>query len=579
MAEAEGDRARAADLVRKALAMRAQDELEGAANALEAALQEDFACASAWGWLGEVRLRQGHTTAAIRCLAEARLLNPDWPRLHLWRAGLLNALGRPREASLAMERARALGLPRSERELPLAPAKSVPRAVDRRVAERPSAERFEERARALRDSGLPMEAVDDYSTAIALEPTALRYTMRGRGLFYHRHYELALLDFSRALALDPRCAQAYAARLEVQLCLERYAEAAADARAALKISPERSEIRLKLCEALALSGRRAAARKEAAGLEEMGVDAATARWMRGYLACLERDYRRAVPILESAAELAGSAALRERAGIHAVAAKLCVGGRRAKVGARGKGHLLVCGMGVRPPVSLTAEVVQALQSCDVVYKNVSGDEVSTLVRIVSRRCRPVMFRNPQDVPRTSALLLSEARRGRKVAFLTFGHPLIFGPLGLELLRRAREEGVSCTAFSAFSSIDSMLAGGGQALDFCGGNYQILSVMGQDVLQGVSRLNPKLATLLYFPEAQSGDGRRFAGFCRELLGRFPSRHPMLVFGPHHEAWEAPARRPIEELSSISQPLLIQSMVFILPIIYHDNNTVEETLESD
>jgi len=574
MADAEGDRARAADLVRKALAMRAHDELEGAANALEAALQEDFACAAAWGWLGEVRLRQGHTTAAIRCLAEARLLKEDWPRLHLWRAGLLNALGRPQEALLALERARTLGLPSPEPELPVARPKSAVgdavegdlarRAMDRRVAERPTAERFEERARGLKDIGLPMEAVDDYSTAIALEPTALRYTMRGRGLFYHRHYELALLDFAKALDLDPRCAQAYCARLDVQLCLERYDEAAADARAALEISPERSEIRLNLCEALALSGRRAAARKEFEGLEEKGVDAATAQWMRGYLACLERDYRRAVPILESAAEMAGSAALRERAGIHAVAARLCDGGRRPKAGAKAKGHLFVCGMGVRPPVSLTAEVVQALQSCDVVYKNVSGDEVSTLVRIVSLRCRPVMFRNPQDVPRTSALLLSEARRGRRVAFLTFGHPLIFGPLGLELLRSAREEGISCTSFSAFSSIDSMLAGGGPALDFCGGNYQILSVMGQDVLQGVSRLNPKLATLLYFPEAQSGDGRRFAGFCRELLGRFPSRHPMLVFGPHHEGWEAPARRPIEDLPSISQPLLIQSMVLILPV---------------
>ena len=619
--------------------LRLKDDLRGAELALEKAVALDGTLGAAWGWLGEVRLRQNEPLRAWRCLFEAEINFPDWPELFLWRGETLASQGRHAEAARAFTRAvdsgelgaRALELRARARKsagdaagaradaaavarLSRAAAVDAKTAEARSLAERgkeaaalsllssairadpgdsrlhfaraelqarlkkfdlaradlnravaldPGVDSFTRRGDFLNGYGVPMESVDDYTQALALRPSAPLFLRRARLFFGHRQFAHAFEDFARAAAAAPDWAEAFEARADALLSLNRAEEALADTALAAALEPGRPALRLKHAQALALAGKTEAALRELKAAEAQGAEPAAAGVERGLALGLARRYDQAQAELSRARKApALSLEARTRASLFAAACAAAAAARRAKKPAR-RGRVLLAGLGVAPPGTITVQTLEALAGCDVVFRNASGANIMELLRLLCPDCRPVQFRYEQDARRTSEMLLAEARKGRSVAFVTFGNPMVCGPLGDEVLRRAKEEGIATAVTGAVSSIDAMLAGAAGELGPGGGAYQVLIPTGPSL--ATAQANPAVPVLLYFP----GPGREWEAFLARFLAAYPPGHEGRLFDPHNEQWASRGRAiKLRELKTLSPQLMQQTMLLVPPVRRRD-----------
>jgi len=412
-----------------------------------------------------------------------------------------------------------------------------------------------------------MEPVDDYTQAIALQPSATLFLERGQLLAGHRQYRMALEDFTAAIALAPDSSEAYVERARVYRSLGEFNRELEDLEYALRLRPESLPIAQQRCEALALRGERDKAHLSLNELLAAGADRTWFHWVRGLMLGFDRRYAEAAQEFERAHRAAskGVANLARLAELFAVAARICAQAprrlpRKAKKRVtRGRIHL--CGAGVHPLGSITPEVILALRDCQVVFNNVISERSHEFMRLFCNDCRAVTFRYEQDVERTVQLLMREASAGRIVGYITFGHPLVLGPLARELLERTTAAGMEISVFGGYSSVDAMLAGGAQALPSSPDGYQVLAVTDRS-LGLLGQIDPRLPLLLEFPDSRMHQWME--AFLARLRRLYPAGHQGLLFGPHSEDWEAPSRSiPILELGRLDHHLLLQSLLFVPP----------------
>jgi tetratricopeptide (TPR) repeat protein len=636
----------------------------------------DAGCGWAWGWLGELRLRQGRLDDALSALDRAVALFAEWPEAFAWRGEALRQLGRNEDALRDLDHAVALGYKQYDaylsrgsarqalgdeegnlREMaaavrsspdffeaqanastdpgaakwirdtlalqkrsaqalakasaalekggpdaaltlvdealkkdPACPAAYALRAEIKAALGRgeaaledaeaavkldPSADTYARRADLAQRYGYMESALRDVSLALALGPNPSIYQWRARTFLGMRHYGLAIKDLSAALEMEPDNHELFDLRAHVNLLLGRVPQAQEDIERALNFMPKQVNLLLRRGQLLALQGKFKEAHASAATVRASAP--AWANFIDGYVYCVEKDYKSAAASFTAATAAATDrdGPLKLQAGVFGTIAKAFHGlggkdemaksakeAKSGKGGPKEKGKVYLCGLGVYPPQTATVEVLRGISECDVIFNNLPGMGMSEFLGLFCSNRRPVAFRYEQDAKLCADLVLSEVKPGRTVGFVTFGHPLLFGPLSHEIIKRCAAEKIPCKAFGAVSSMDAVLAASGQVLGYSYAGFQIFETTNARVLADIPRSNPRLPVVVYFAEGLGDEGMK--RLVVSLLEKYSPDHECLLYGPKHELWETDQERvTLGGLSKISHHKLAQGILFVPP----------------
>jgi tetratricopeptide (TPR) repeat protein/precorrin-2 methylase len=448
------------------------------------------------------------------------------------------------------------------------------RSMDEAVRLDASAEHHAKRAQLAQSYGFMEAGLKDLSISLGLAPNGELFHWRARTFLGMRHYDLAIKDITTALEIEPDNPQLYDLRAHVNLLLGRPSAAQEDVERALRITPDQVNLHLRLAQILALQKKFAPARASVAPIEK--TSPSWAHFTKGYVFSMEKKYGDAAGEFTAAAKSAEphDAQLKLQASFYGTIAKAFHGigtidmteKKKAPVKSvkkkADKGRVYLCGLGVYPPQTATVEVLRGISECDVIFNNLPGLGISEFLGLFCDNRRPVAFRYEQDAKLCADLVLSEVRPGRTAGFVTFGHPLLFGPLSHEIIKRCNKEGIEYRAFGAVSSMDAVLAASGQVLGYSYDGFQIFETTGNRVVEQIPAANPKLPIVVYFSEGLGEEGMK--KLVANLGKLFPANHPCLLYGPRHELWDTQKDAvALKDLVKISHHKLAQGILFVPP----------------
>lgn len=394
------------------------------------------------------------------------------------------------------------------------------------------------RARARDELGWVEEAAQDAGEALRLGgPEAELLALRGRLRLNRREYARAFEDLSRAARAAPRDARLRAARAECLALMDRPREALRDLSRALRLSPGDSWLRLQRAR-LFLELRRAAAleadlaRLSRAPEQDARLEALFLRGCRDLQRGRFRSARRRLARAQDARPHDSPFSLKARFYRTAAAAVDPSLLRRFAMDRRvpTTPTLYLCGLGIFPPYTATLEVLHAVSRCQVAFNNVAGPEVRALLAEYCADVRHAAYQASEDEERWADRILRELKKGKSVAFVTRGHPLVFGGLAVELVARCRREGVAFHAFGAVSSIDHLLAAEGLGLGEDVAGVQAFDRPALEKARAVDTRQPLIACFYHGLKGRA----RVEAFTRSLRRFYPAEHGCRMFGPKYDS---------------------------------------------
>ncbi|MFI5345239.1 MAG: SAM-dependent methyltransferase [Elusimicrobiota bacterium] len=343
------------------------------------------------------------------------------------------------------------------------------RLLDAAVAEDPSYSNLLSRAAVLSDLGYVLEAIVDAGAASKLSPDdPTPFLLSAQYHLQRRNYPEAKAHLDAAIALDPRNPASRLRRAELYTLSEAPEAAVAELETAVKDFPDDEIVLLALLTVLVVYGLSAKAGALIKRLLRSGSPRAKleAKFSRACLdarlrrpGCGEKDFKAVMRALPEDDHLS------LRARHYWIATRPLdqkflkrIGMKKTK-----KPKLYMVGLGMFPPYNASLDVLMAISRCDLVFNNVAGPEVRNLVATFCGDVRRASYQAWQDEPKWANAMFKELEKGHTVGFVTRGHPLVFGGLARELVRRCRAEGVEFECLASVSSIDHFLAVTGTCL--------------------------------------------------------------------------------------------------------------------
>jgi precorrin-3B methylase len=436
--------------------------------------------------------------------------------------------------------------------------------LDAAVAADPSPARLLERAAFLSDQGYVVEAIADVDRVVRARPDDAAAVLRRAQLHVQRrNYVEAEKDLDAAVRLTPRESAPRLRRAEFYALVNRLEEAERELESAAREFPDDEPLRLALLGTLVQRGRRAPAGRLIASLRRggsprAGLEAAFAA------ACLDFRFRRrglgARGFKTVMAALPENDPLSLRARFYWAASRVLDPGFRRRIGMKKtkQPELVLCGLGIFAPYNASLDVLMAMSRSDVLFNNVAGPEMRALVSEFCDDVRPAAYQAFHDEPQWADKIFAELDKGRKVAFVTRGHPLVFGGLARELIKRCRERGIPFRCLSSVSSIDHFIAYAGQGL---GDDFGGISAIDLPEFQRAEVHSTRIPlTLCFYGGVEDRAGVRRA---REALERFyPGALACWMFGPKYDAPPAVVR--IDELDRRYDRLHPSLMLYVPPL---------------
>jgi precorrin-3B methylase/Flp pilus assembly protein TadD len=439
------------------------------------------------------------------------------------------------------------------------------RLIDEAVAADAGPDNLLARAAILSDQGNVLEAIADAGRAVASRPKdAAPLLARAQFHLQRRNYPEALADLDAAAELSPEDPTLRVKRAELYALTNRLADAAAEMAAVSAAFPESEDLRLALLSALVLGGSRAQAQALIARLLKTGSPRAKleARFARACVAFRfrlpglgARDFRALFK------ELPEDDSISMRARFYWTASRPLDPTFRRRTGMKHpkkSPRLYLCGLGMFPPYTASLEVLHAIGRSDVAFNNVAGPEVRSILGEFCGDVRPASYQAWQDEPKWANKIFVEIAKGRTVAFVTRGHPLVFGGLAVELIRRCKAQGIEHHTFGSVSSIDYMLAYAGKGL---GDDFGGITAVDFPAFAKAKAHNAQLPLLLCFYAGVSD--RAGIKKVRAALERFyPGALACWMFGPKYDVPPAVVR--IDQLEEI-YPSFHASLMLYVPAL--------------
>ncbi|MCX5785096.1 MAG: SAM-dependent methyltransferase [Elusimicrobia bacterium] len=122
-----------------------------------------------------------------------------------------------------------------------------------------------------------------------------------------------------------------------------------------------------------------------------------------------------------------------------------------------RGKFFLCGAGIDFLDDMTLGTVRVLRSCDVVfYIHKDRERVTKTLKLVSPGLR-IAYADYESIPQPALwrLIEAELKKGRRVAYLAYGNPLLFSEGGI-LVDYCRRHGYAFSVVPALSSADNIL---------------------------------------------------------------------------------------------------------------------------
>jgi siroheme synthase len=116
------------------------------------------------------------------------------------------------------------------------------------------------------------------------------------------------------------------------------------------------------------------------------------------------------------------------------------------------GRLVLCSYGLNVN-QMTLETLAALRDCDVVYSQVLSDESK---RSLERVCPAIETLKISDLDGIVEFLISQVGSGRRVAYLTYGDPMILNQCCEMLAARCEKDGLDYRVYLGISYLNELL---------------------------------------------------------------------------------------------------------------------------
>lgn len=422
------------------------------------------------------------------------------------------------------------------------------------------------RAQALSDEGSVVEAISEIDRLIELGPEVHLHLRKVKFLLQRRNYEEADRELDAASLLSHDDLDIAIARAELCVMTDRLPEAQAEFEKALRRTPSDEVLRLARLRILIQQGlaREAADELKALALNGSAQAKLEARLYRGLLALKLRDHRAARECFTALMkELPKAHPLSLRARFYWSAALAVDPEFRRRHGmdatTRKPSKLYLCGLGIFPPYTASLEVIHALSLCDVIFNNVAGPEVRELLAEFCGDIRPASYQAWQDEPKWADRIFAELDKGKTVGFITRGHPLVFGGLAVELVRRCSAQKVDHQTFGAVSSIDHLLAFTGKGL---GDDFGGIQAMDLPAVQRAKTMNTSLPLLACFYSGMETKAE-VAGFQKSLSRFYPAGHLCWMFGPKYDS--TPGVVAVGALAKTYPKVHSSLMLYVPPLV--------------
>ena len=389
--------------------------------------------------------------------------------------------------------------------------------------------------------------------------------LRAQMYINRRDYPKALDDINRAIAIDDNNAGARLERAEFFILTNRPEAAELDFREALRISPDEEKAHLSYLSFLAQRGLLDNAKTEIQRLlkhKNSTISFYQALFYSGYCAFKKGLPSSATRLFAQAMQLfSAEHSLSSRAGFYRTTSLIQrylkpdqEDRKMGNLDSKGA-SLSLCGLGIFPPYTASVEVLHALSRCDILFNNVAGMETREFISLFSNDIRPLCYQASSDESRWADEIFSEIERGHSVAFVTRGHPLVFGGLARELVRRCRESKIPCRSYGAVSSIDHILAYTGLSLGDDWGGIQLLDWSELKTAPSINTNIPLLAT--FYNHLSESEMPRLERLLRKF---YPQEHPCWMFGPQYD--REPAALSVSRLCD-HYPKIHSSLMLFLP----------------
>lgn len=394
-----------------------------------------------------------------------------------------------------------------------------------------------ELARVEERNGVIPRALKAAERAIGLEPSVEHRRLRAHLLECWREHDEAADEYARALEDAPGDSGLLFSRSRVLSAAGRMDEALEDALAAEKAAGgDPGLLAWRLQVQLLGKKAKAASAELAKRLKAKGEPGFKARlaFLQAYGLMRAKRWDAAAKALGTLGKgLPPDDALARRASFYRTVARLLAvpaDGRRVD-------RLLLLGIGVDPPYSAGAAMLRAIEAADVVFNNIMGDEMFEFLRALNPDVRAVNYHQDNDEERLSELMLEQCKGGRRVAFVTRGNALVYGPLGAMMLAKAKKAGWSWRCEPSVGSWEFIQ--GRQSPD-------PLARRGMAVLDSRAAsegeavlLDPGLPTTVFF-NLEAGE-QAVAASCRNLAAQRGEDAPALVLdhvvGQQPQRWTA------------------------------------------
>lgn len=399
-----------------------------------------------------------------------------------------------------------------------------------------------ERSRLYEELGDLPRALRDVEAALAEGGASAELFLRRAHIqVCRRHYHLAVPAYTQAIALRPKDPQAYLGRAMVHCTRNHLEEAVRDALRAEKVSGDPA-VALERIRMQIYAGEAARVEADLDGLSRKFPGfAGPIHFLKGCHKLKQRFFGEAALCFGQAQSLGGENGIDLKAGFYRAAAlSLAAAEAQPRLS---RPQLVICGLGIKPPYTATAEVLRAIVDSDFIFNNLSEPEVAALLRLLSSDGRPTMFDIRGADERWTRTIFKEVRPGRTVAFVTRGHPVVCGGLAGSLIEESRRQGVGYRLFGAVSSMNTLaIAALPQRQDGFWGQ-QVLDY--SSVFCAGFSIDTRIPAVIYFNATiQEMPRRTYLRFCSLLEQSYSLEHRCYFYGRNFAA--APDLIPLREL---------------------------------
>ncbi len=297
--------------------------------------------------------------------------------------------------------------------------------------------------------GFYEEALKDLAAMSTLAPESAEADAQAANvLFDQAFYDDAIAAMTRAVAKRPGDVFLEARRARMLLVAGQDGAVGAIDRARA-LAPEDPHLLMEWLQIRVLSGSGSEAARELRRRRWAGHPMRSL--LLGVLDCRARRFaraRRSFLEAERAAARRSDPRLAARAGLYATVCRVLAAGSGAAQAPRVRLHL--CGIGIRHPFQVSAEVVRALGRATHIFTNLPDPEVREFLGLFPGRVCSVP-RSAGDPNRVRARwIVDRLAPGAEACFVTRIHPFIYRRIGFDLAQLCRERGVSFRAYGAFS---------------------------------------------------------------------------------------------------------------------------------